>query len=389
MSHQPIRILFVVPDLDVGGAERHLVTLLTRMDRDRFAASVVCIGEEGAFFEELVTAGIPSRALHFSKRDAVQTLRALVGEMRLQHSDVVVVRGYSAEALGRLAARIAGVPATILWAHNMGDVEPRGRLREVVDRILDRWTTSYFGVAIAQRRALVERLHYPWAKIRIIHNGVDPAEFTVVSDPDYRAEFGISATDQVVGTVSALRPEKDHDTFLRAARLVIDVRPNTRILVVGDGPLRSRLEAKCRLLEIDSNVVFAGARQDVAHLLRAMDLFVLSSRTECFPISVLEAMATGRPVVCTDVGGIPEMVVDGINGFLVPRGDSRALADSVLKILSDPALAQRMGSAGRTRVEAEFDLAESVRRAEQAIADTVRSVGASVPSADERMESLR
>ena len=389
LIHLPIRTAFVVPDLHVGGAERHLVTLLTRIDREKFSPLVICIGEEGAFFEELVNAGIPAKALHRSKLDAAKALRELVREMRLQHTDVVVVRGYNAEALGRLAARIANVPNTILWAHNMGDVEPHGRLRTAADRFLDRWTTNYFGVADAQRRALVNRFHYPDRKIRILHNGVDPAEFTDVKDSQCRAEFGFAATDQVVGIVAALRPEKDHETFLRAARLVVDIRPNTRFLVVGDGPGRPQLEALCGHLGIDSNVVFLGARQDVALILRAMDVFVLSSRTECFPISVLEAMATGLPVVCTEVGGIPEIVIDGVTGFLVPGGDSRGLADRLLEVLSDPAIANRMGSAARERVEAEFDLAQSVRVAEQAIADTVRFGGEGMTRADDRMESLR
>ena len=389
MTRRAIRMLCVVPDLNVGGAERHLVTLLTRIDRDRFEPSVICIGEEGVFFEELITAGVSARALHLGKMDAPRALRELVREMRRRQPDVVTVRGYNAEALGRLAARIAGVRSTILWAHNMGDVEPYGCIRAVGDRLLDRWTTAYFGVADAQRCALVDIFHYPEAKIRILHNGVDSAEFALGGDVRLRAELGLSAQDRVVGIVAALRPEKDHETFLRAVRLIVDVRPSTRFLVVGDGPALPQLQALCGDLEIDSNVAFLGARTDVARILRVMDAFTLSSRTECFPISVLEAMATGLPAVCTEVGGMPEMVVDGVTGYLVPVGDARGLADRLLHVLSDPALAKRMGRAGRSRVEAEFELGHSVQAAERAISETVWFGAQGTASADDGMEWQR
>jgi glycosyltransferase involved in cell wall biosynthesis len=315
------------------------------------------------------------------KADALSALRELVREIKLQRTDVVVVCGYNAEALGRLAARIAGVRATVLWAHNMGDIEPRGRIRTAADRLLERWTTAYFGVADAQRSVLVERFHYPEPKIRILHNGVDPAEFAAVRDVGLRADLGFSPEESVVGIVAALRPEKDHATFLRAARLVVDVRPDSKFLLVGDGPLRNQLELLCGELGIDSNVVFVGDRRDVPRLLGAIDVFGLSSRTECFPIAVLEAMATGLPVVATNVGGLPEMVIDGHTGFLVPAGDFRGLADRLLEILSNPVLGRGMGWAGRARVQAEFDLQQTIPLAEQALEEVVSMVtsGGMVP----------
>ncbi len=122
----PIRAMFVVPDLGVGGAERHVTTLLPRMDPARFTPSVVCIGEEGDLFAALPAAGIEARALHLRKRQAARALRELVSIIRRARPDVVVVRGYNAETLGRIAARVAGVEHTIVWVHNIGDTQPRG-----------------------------------------------------------------------------------------------------------------------------------------------------------------------------------------------------------------------------------------------------------------------
>ena len=374
MMRSPIRVLFVVPDLRVGGAERHVTTMLPRMDPALFTPSVVCIGDEGDLFSALSAAGIRARALRLRKRQAVRALWELVAIMRRERPDVVVVRGYNAEALGRIAARISGVRRTVVWVHNIGDVEPRGRIRKLLDQFLMRWTSGYFGVAEAQRPYLVDELNYPYNKVRIIYNGVDPSQFDVSTDRGVLTEFGFAEDDRVIGTLAALRPEKDHGTFLRAARHVVDEFPHAKFLVVGDGPMRGHLEALSAELGISQNVHFAGQRSDVARLLRAIDVFVLSSVTvECFPISLLEAMASGRPAVCTAVGGISEMLEDEVTGYLVPPEDPRQLAARVSSLLSDPHTAHRMGRAARDRIESEFDLDQSVARAQWAIEEVVNS----------------
>jgi glycosyltransferase involved in cell wall biosynthesis len=244
-------------------------------------------------------------------------------------------------------------------------------VRRTLDRALIGWTSGYFGVAEAQRRYLVDELGYPDDKIRIIHNGVDPALFDVNTDRGVLAEFGFTEGDPVVGILAGLRREKDHSTLLRAARIVINEMPRVRFLIIGDGPLRPQLEALCTELRITSNVHFGGARSDVARLLRAIDVFTLTSTTECFPISVLEAMACARPAVCTAVGGIPEMVSQGETGYLVPLKNPHQLAARLASLLSDPQTAHRMGRAGRARIEAEFNLDRSVEAAQTAIEDIV------------------
>jgi len=372
MSRRPIRALFVVPDLRVGGAERHVTTLLPRMDPERFTPSLICLGAEGDLYPEVIEAGVDATALRLRKRQAVRALCTLVATLRRTRPDVVVMRGYNAETLGRIAARIAGVKHTIVWAHNIGDARPRGRVRAWLDRILEGHTSRYFGVAELQRDYLTEQLRYPADKIRIVHNGVDPARFAVDPSRAILAEFGFDPTDRVVAIVAALRPEKDHETFLWAARRVVDVEPTAKFLVVGDGPMRTRLETLCGDLELTANVHFAGARGDIARLLAAIDVFVLSSITvECFPIALLEAMASARPAVCTAVGGIPEIVRDGETGYLVPPNDSVRLSGRILDLLSNPSVAKEFGRAGRARVEQEFTLDRSVNKAQEAIEDVV------------------
>lgn len=377
MRVRPIRVMFIVPNLFYGGAERNLTTLLPRMDPTRFTPSVICIGEEGyrgdpGLFLTLPAAGIEAKALRrLHKRQAVRALIELVMMMRRTRPDVVVVQAYNAETLGRIAARIAGVKHTIKWVHNASGLVQRGPVRSTVDRALTRWTSGYFGVAEAQRPYLVDELGYPDDKIRIIHNGVDPAQFSIGIDRGVRAEFGFAEDNPVVGIVARLGPEKDHVSLLRAARSVVDELPRVRFLLIGDGPTRPHLEALCAELQITPNVHFAGSRTDVARLLPALDVFVLSSVSECFPISLLEAMACARPAVCTAVGGIPEMINDGETGYLVPPKDPPQLADRLVRLLRDPQTARRMGSAARARVEAEFDLDRSTAATQQAIEDVV------------------
>ena len=362
-----IKVLFVVPDLELGGAERHVVTLLPRLDPNRFQASVVCIGKEGQLFASLRDAGVSATALNRRKTQAAGALHDLVHLIRRESPDLVVCRGYNAEVLGRAASVLAGVKHCIVWVHQIGDVRPRGVLRGVLDSILDRWTTAYFGVAQAQRPYLTDELGFSAEKIHIIHNGVDVTNFETGDDRGVLAEFGWQNGEQVVGILAALRPEKDHATLLRAARIVINELPSARFLIIGDGKMRDHLEHLARELDIESHVHFTGSRTDVGRLLRAIDVFTLSSVTvECFPMALLEAMACGRAAVCTAVGGVAEIIDHGVTGYLVPPTDPTCLADRLISLLAEPQTCRRMGSAGRDRVEREFTLDRSVVDAQAA-----------------------
>ncbi|MEV3902902.1 glycosyltransferase [Mycobacterium sp. NPDC050551] len=363
-----IRVMYVVPDLRVGGAERHAVALMPNLDPAHFDTAVVCIGEEGALFGELAGSAIHAVALNRNKRQAVRAVRDLTREMRAFAPDVVLTRGYNAETLGRIAARLARVPHSVVWVHNHGDTTPRGLIRRLADRALDRVTSAYYGLVRTQVDYLVNDLRYPAEKIHLIHNGVDPDAFDSTDDRSAIHESRIGEADRVVGTFAMLRPEKDHETLVRAARLVVDRLPDTKFLLVGDGATRPDIERLVVELGLTNHVVLTGARTDVPALLRAIDVFVLSSATvECFPISLLEAMAAGRPAVCTAVGGVPEMIQEGTTGYLVPPRDPGALAERLVAVLSDRELAHRMGRAARTRVEESFSLRASVAATEHAL----------------------
>lgn len=365
-SPRLLRVAFVVPDLGIGGAERHVTTLVGRLDRRRFDPAVICLGREGELYRCLAETGVPAVALHRTKRQALQCLVDLVRELRRTAPDVVVLRGYNAEFLGRVAAVLARVPRVVVWVHNCGDLGSRGLARRLADAALGPGTDAYFGVAQAQLPYLVDQLHLPRRKVRIIHNGVDPSRFDAEAEPETTSGLGLREDDLVVGIVAALRPEKDHETFLRAAALVAAADPRARFLIVGDGLRRPALEDLADRLGIAERAVFTGARSDVASLLGVIDVFVLSSFTiECFPMALLEAMASSRPAVCTAVGGVPELLKHGVTGLLVPPRDPGALAQGLTRLLADDEERHAFGAAARARVEAEFSLARSVEEAQR------------------------
>ncbi|WP_210416605.1 glycosyltransferase [Tomitella fengzijianii] len=373
-----LRVLYVVPDLVAGGAERHVVQVLPCLDPSAFITRVVCIGQEGRLFADLIDSGaVTARALHRSRWQAIQACAELVREMKGFRPDIVLVRGYNAEVLGRIGAAAAHVPHTVVWAHDCRDGDDRSRLRRLLDMLLEPITDAYFGVAEAQRRYLVEDLGHPARKVRIIRNGVDPSALDPRDDKAALADFGVPAEAPVVGIVAALRPEKDHELFLDAARRVLSVVADAHFLVVGGGARRERLESLACVQGLRERVVFTGDREDVPSLLRAMDVVVLCSRTvECFPISLLEAMAAGRPVVSTAVGGVPEIVADGVTGYLVPIGDAASLAARVIRLLRDPAQCRKFGSAARARVQSEFTLDRAVAGSEQALKEVAHGLRA-------------
>ncbi len=382
-----IRVMYVVPALSVGGgyggAERHVMTLMPNLDRSRFDAAVVCIGNDEEFVGDLAPSGTRAVALHRSKRQMLGALRDLTREMRNFMPDVVITRGYNAEMLGRIAAWLTRVPHNVVWVHNHGDIEPRGAVRRIADRVLDRVTSAYFGVASAQIDYMVNDLKYSPDKIRIIHNGVDPDGFEWTDERSAVSDLGIGESDKVVGIFAWLRPEKDHENFLRAARLVVDRVPNAKFLIVGDGPMRPEIERLVRQLELADCVVLTGPRSDVPDLLRAIDVFVLSSSTvECFPMCVAGGYG-GRTA-----GGVyrsrrrtrdDRRTDDGLPGAF-PR--SRALADRLVRILSDSELAHQMGQAARVRVETLFSLRASVSATEDTLDALV--CGTSLESAEHR-----
>jgi glycosyltransferase involved in cell wall biosynthesis len=204
--------------------------------------------------------------------------------------------------------------------------------------------------------------HLPPEKVLHLPNGIWP--LAVSRDADLRAELGIPASAPLVVSVSVLRAQKALDVLVRAAQRVHAAIPEVRVLIVGDGPERDNLTRLVRELALEEVVLFTGHRSDIGDVLAASDVVALSSAFEGSPLALMESMGAGKPVVATRVGGVPEIARDGIDGLLVPPGDSDALALALTTLLRDPDLRARLGAAGRERQRSEYDIHVMVQRLE-------------------------
>lgn len=350
---RPLRVMFVHTFMPVGGAETLLVNLIRRLDRDRFIPEVCClkfpgplgevIGEEVALFSHLLR----------GKYD-LRVLPKLTRLLKRRKIDAVVTVGAGDRMFwGRLAAKAAGVPVILTALHSTGWPDVVGRLNRMLTPITD----GFIGVAKEHGRYLREVERFPAKKVFVIPNGVDVNRFQPrAADPKLRAKLGLAESAPVVGIVAALRPEKNHQQFLRAAAKVRAAVPAARFLIVGDGETRPELEQLCQELGLTDAVIFAGTRSDVPELLSLMDVVVLTSHMEANPVTILEAMACGKPFVAPRVGSIPETIVEGETGYLTAPGSDDETAAALLDILRSPEKTVAMGEAARRRAVEHYSL---------------------------------
>jgi glycosyltransferase involved in cell wall biosynthesis len=354
---RPLNLLFILTDMRVGGAEMITANIIRGLDRTRFAPELCCLKDRGSL-GEMLAEEIPVHANLLAGKYDLRVLPRLTRLIRRRRVDVVVTVGAGDKMFwGRLAARREAVPVIISALHSTGWPDGVGRLNRWLTPITD----AFIAVAPSHGRFLIDHERFPADKVAVVPNGVDTDRYTpLINGPAVRRELGIGSSSPIVGIVAALRPEKNHELFLQMAHRVSRDLPEARYLVIGDGPCRESLERQCRALDLDAQVMFLGSRNDVPRLLAAMDVFVLTSYIEANPVSILEAMSTGRPVVATNVGSVREAVIDDKTGYVVPSGDAAALVERVMKLLRDPIRRRLMGTAGRQAVVAHWSIESMV-----------------------------
>ncbi len=376
----PLRVMFVITYMPVGGAETLLVDLVRRLDRARFSPELCCLKFRGplgyVLAEEIPTfSGLLAHKYDFGVLPRLKNL------MLRRHIDAVVTVGTGGDKMfwGRLAARWAGVPVICSALHSTGLPDHV----ELPNRLLAPITDAFIAVAKPHGRYISAKEGCPVHKVRVISNGIDVEKF----HPRWpasglREELNLPQDAPVVGIVAALRPEKRHDLFLRAAQVIRRRMPKTHFLIVGDGPRREELQRLAGELSLGQSVHFLGTREDVPGVLSLLDVFMLTSEMEANPISILEAMATEKPVVAPDVGSIPETVAHGKTGFLFAAGDYEAAAASALELLGRPQQAAEMGRHAREQVIALWSVQRMVEGYQNMIADiyTQKAVGKKTPA---------
>jgi sugar transferase (PEP-CTERM/EpsH1 system associated) len=370
-------VLHVIHHLVTGGMENGLVNLINNMPESRFRHAVACIEDFSDFRHRLLRADTEVCALHRSRIGTWRLRRALYQLCRRLKPAIVHSRGMSGlDAL--LPARLSGVRHCIHGEHGWDVNDLFGAnlkpivLRRLHSPLIDRYIT----VSQDFKRYLIDKVHVRPERIATICNGVDTAKFCPATcKPQAVAPRGFMGPESVVvGTVGRLQPVKDQATLIRAfaqlAHSDAAIKAKIRLVIVGDGPLRDALTRLVDDLDIGCITWFAGNSQDVSEVLRLLDVFVLPSLAEGISNTILEAMATGLPIIATQVGGNPELVQDGVNGRLIPSADGQMLVQALAKYLDHPTLRRDHGAASRRLAVAKFSL-KSMLETYQAEYETV------------------
>lgn len=350
-----IRIAHAIYGLKYGGAEKLLVPFSLRIDGTRFSVIVVALTCGGPVEDELRREGVDVRVVRRDAKFGPGDLLRLITLIRKERVDIVHTHLQNADILAGLAAKACGVMQVSTFHGIAHDPGLAGRLKTWLRVILP---DRIIAVSGATARACIDEFGARRDRVSIVYNGLDSDSFF----PAVRRE---RKNEVVLATVGRLEEEKGNAFFLEALAEVKRRLPNAVGIIIGDGSLKAELERMAGELGLKEAVRFLGARNDVPDLLRIADIVVIPSLTEGFSLVALEAMACGKPVIATRVGGIPELIDDGTNGILVPARDSRELAHAIIKLAGDLALSEKMGSQGRAKVIEQFSLEKMVRGIER------------------------
>lgn len=349
-----LNILHIVEDLNVGGLEELCRIIVTGLNRDKYNVYVCCIEEGGQIAQELINNGINVDILGMRTYHNPFNILKLIRYIKERKIDIIHTHMYFANTFGRIAAFLARTPIVISTAYsNYFEYKKRNILME---KFLSRFSDKIIAASNSIKEFTVKQQKISPDKFRVIYDCASTDKFSKNIDAfSVKQKLGIEPDYSVVGCVARLNVVKGHSYLIQAAAVVLKRNPKVKFLLVGDGPLRDELEELSANLGIKDNIIFTGSRRDIPEMLSAMDIFVLpSALREGCPLSVLEAMAMSKPVIATRLGGIPEEVSDNKSGILVPPKDSMALADAIMKLLSDKNLAVDMGKEGRKIFEEKF-----------------------------------
>lgn len=370
-----LNILRVITWLPVGGIERRLVAVLPRIDRERFNVQLVCIRERGPLADELEAAGIRVHCIPFKTRWDPRALWKLSRLMRSQQIDLVHSHMYRSNVPATVAARLAGIPRVWGQVHNVGTWETARQA--AMDRWLCRWRSGMIAVSERVRDDVRARLGLAAERVRVIYNGVDVDRFEAARQQRaaLRAELSPACCVLLFAArmVAQKRPLELLRVFGQLQRDAPAGAPPLRLWMLGDGPLLEAARSAAAQLPDPDAVQFFGRRDDVEQFMAAADVFVLASTREGFSNAIVEALASGLPVVASDVGGNAEAVRDGVEGRIVPPQDDGALAAALRQLWLEPTTRRAMALAATGRAR-EFSLPRMIAAIEQLYAESCAGI---------------
>ncbi len=377
MQQEPLRVMQVVYDLKIGGGQEVVRTLVENL-AEAGCVPVVCSFEDGPLRKEIERLGIPVEILP-DKRHSVLALPLFIAEMwRTRQALIDLVDRYEIEVIQTQLLRVmdllvptlkASRRVLVFWTFQNALFTLRadhlarhkwllGAKRagyHLLYRLASRWVDGFIAVSDDVRSALLAYFGPVDEKISVIYNSVDVRRYQRSVDKQaIRHALGLPQDAAVMAVVATFKRQKGHPYLIEALPPVITRFPNLHVLFIGDGEERETLKAQVAAAGVDAHVHFLGFRQDIPDLLAASDFFVLPSLWEGLPMALIEAMASGLPVIATAVSGSKQVVVDGESGLLVAPGKADELTEAILRLMSDPGLAQRLAQAAPARVAARF-----------------------------------
>jgi L-malate glycosyltransferase len=359
---RPIRVCFVIDQLSTAGTEMQLLSLLRHLDRSRVQPFLCLLKGGAAESRALEPEGCPVLRLGVTSLHHPSTIgQALrfARFLRKERIDVVQVYFPDSTNFGVTVARTAGVRKVVRTRFNLGYWMTR------IDRWLGRLHSRLVDATVVNCDACRDSMVTgEWAdpeSVHVVENGVELAPFSRLTPARFNPE---GKRRRRVGLVANLRPVKEPHIFIEAARHIAEEHPDVEFHIAGEGTLRPYLESLIAELHLQQRVFLRGQVRDIPKFLGSIDFAVLCSRSEGASNAILEYMAAGRAIVATSVGGTPQLLEDGVHGLLVPPGDPVALAEALLKLLDEPALAARLAAAARQRVQERFDARHRARRYE-------------------------
>ena len=369
MSTRRLNVLHVCDHLGWEGSRMHGVKrlfawMLPRFDASRFGVSLVSLRKKDLSEETLESLGVDISYLHKSRFDPA-TLTALLKIIDRKSIDILHMHGYGATTFGRAAAAMRRLPAIL---HEHANLTDTPWFQKVADRALEPFTDIAIAVSRSTAEFVINARLVPARKVKVVYLGAPYDEFSRERSQEEiaaaREALGVARGDFAIGTVTRLHDSKGNQYLVDAARLVLDVRPDARFFLVGEGPLRPDLEAQAARLELGDRFVFAGFARDVAATLSAFDLSVFPSLWEGTPLTAFEALAAGKPIVATDADGLLDILRHDFDARIVARRNARALADEILALMDAPAERARL-SANARLTGANYDISAFVRKMER------------------------
>lgn len=366
MSIERRLVVHIIDELPPDGAERLLVDILKHRSPD-FDYLVLCLVSGGALLQEILALGVPVKVIGKKRKIDLLMFLQLVQWLLKHKPDVVHTHLFTADSWGRLAAAITRTPVIYSTVHSTNSW--KNWLHRTIDRILARFSTKVIACSGEVAKVLTEKDHIPSTRIKTIMNGISLTRFDSINTVDLIKEFDISPKAISIAMVGRLHPAKGHQDILQVMEYFLRENVSCSLIIIGSGELQKDIQTQIQKRRLEQVVTLAGQRNDVLQILSAVDIFVMPSRWEGLPMALLEAMALGKAVIATAVGGIPEVINDNQNGFLVPPGDICSLQSKLRNLIADETLRKRLGKEARSVVYNRFNAAIVARQYESLYSD--------------------